>query len=63
ELTLPHPRAQERAFVLAPWLDADPDAEIPGRGRVAALLDAAVARNGGQPGVRRLDGVTLRAPA
>lgn len=25
-LTLPHPRAHERAFVLLPWLDADPDA-------------------------------------
>jgi dihydroneopterin aldolase/2-amino-4-hydroxy-6-hydroxymethyldihydropteridine diphosphokinase len=63
ELTLPHPRAWERAFVLAPWLDADPDAEIPGQGRVAELLDAAVARNGGQPGVRRLDDVQLRRPA
>jgi 2-amino-4-hydroxy-6-hydroxymethyldihydropteridine diphosphokinase len=63
ELTLPHPRAWERAFVLAPWLDADPDAEIPGRGRVAELLDAAVARNGGQPGVRRLSDVQLRPPA
>ena len=63
ELTLPHPRAAERAFVLAPWLDADPDAEIPGQGRVAELLDAAVARNGGQPGVRRLDDVQLRPPA
>lgn len=63
ELTLPHPRAQERAFVLAPWLDADPDAEIPGQGRVAALLDAVVARSGGQPGVRRLDDVRLRTPA
>ena len=63
ELTLPHPRARERAFVLAPWLDADPDAEIPGQGRVADLLDAAVARNGGQPGVRRLAGVQLRPPA
>ena len=63
ELTLPHPRAQERAFVLAPWLDVDPDAEIPGRGRVAALLDAAVASSGGRPGVRRLAGVTLREPA
>jgi 2-amino-4-hydroxy-6-hydroxymethyldihydropteridine diphosphokinase len=63
ELTLPHPRAQERAFVLAPWLDADPDAEIPGQGRVAALLDAVVARSGGQPGVRRLDDVQLRPPA
>jgi 2-amino-4-hydroxy-6-hydroxymethyldihydropteridine diphosphokinase len=63
ELTLPHPRAWERAFVLAPWLDADPDAEIPGRGPVAALLDAVVAANGGQPGVRRLAGTQLRAPA
>ncbi|HUK72537.1 MAG TPA: 2-amino-4-hydroxy-6-hydroxymethyldihydropteridine diphosphokinase [Streptosporangiaceae bacterium] len=41
DLTLPHPRAHERAFVLAPWLDADPDAEIPGRGRVADLLACA----------------------
>jgi 2-amino-4-hydroxy-6-hydroxymethyldihydropteridine diphosphokinase len=63
ELTLPHPRARERAFVLAPWLDADPDAEIPGQGRVAELLAAAVARNGGQPGVRRLADVQLRLPA
>jgi 2-amino-4-hydroxy-6-hydroxymethyldihydropteridine diphosphokinase len=63
ELTLPHPRAQERAFVLAPWLDADPDAEIPGQGRVAVLLDAVVARSGGQPGVRRLDDAQLRPPA
>jgi dihydroneopterin aldolase/2-amino-4-hydroxy-6-hydroxymethyldihydropteridine diphosphokinase len=63
ELTLPHPRAWERAFVLAPWLDADPDAEIPGQGRVAELLAAAVARNGGQPGVRRLADVQLRPPA
>jgi 2-amino-4-hydroxy-6-hydroxymethyldihydropteridine diphosphokinase len=63
ELTLPHPRAWERAFVLAPWLDADQEAEIPGRGRVAGLLEAAVTRNGGQPGVRRLADVQLRPPA
>ena len=62
ELTLPHPRAWERAFVLAPWLDADPDAEIPGQGRVAELLDTVIARNGGQPGVRRLADVQLRPP-
>lgn len=37
-LRLPHPRAAERDFVLAPWLLLDPDAEIPGRGRVDALL-------------------------
>lgn len=40
DLTLPHPRAHERAFVLAPWLDADPAAVLPGRGRVADLLAA-----------------------
>ncbi|MDQ1550319.1 MAG: 2-amino-4-hydroxy-6-hydroxymethyldihydropteridine diphosphokinase, partial [Microbacteriaceae bacterium] len=34
-LTLPHPRAWERAFVLAPWAELQPDAEIPGRGSVA----------------------------
>ncbi|WOF22606.1 2-amino-4-hydroxy-6-hydroxymethyldihydropteridine diphosphokinase [Microbacterium betulae] len=39
-LTLPHPRAGERAFVLAPWLDVDPEAVLPGRGRADALLAA-----------------------
>jgi 2-amino-4-hydroxy-6-hydroxymethyldihydropteridine diphosphokinase len=43
-LTVPHPRAHERAFVLAPWLDADPDAVLPGSGPgagpVADLLAA-----------------------
>jgi 2-amino-4-hydroxy-6-hydroxymethyldihydropteridine diphosphokinase len=38
-LTLPHPRAHERAFVLAPWHDVDPAAALPGRGPVAELLD------------------------
>jgi 2-amino-4-hydroxy-6-hydroxymethyldihydropteridine diphosphokinase len=37
-LTLPHPRASEREFVLAPWLAVDPDATLPGLGRVDALL-------------------------
>lgn len=37
-LVLPHPRAHERAFVLAPWLEVDRDAELPGHGPVAALL-------------------------
>ncbi|MGY1499995.1 2-amino-4-hydroxy-6-hydroxymethyldihydropteridine diphosphokinase [Streptomyces sp. QTS52] len=39
-LTLPHPRAHERAFVLAPWHDVDPQAQLPGRGPVATLLEA-----------------------
>jgi 2-amino-4-hydroxy-6-hydroxymethyldihydropteridine diphosphokinase len=37
-LVLPHPRAAERDFVLGPWLQVDPDAELPGEGRVDALL-------------------------
>lgn len=37
-LTLPHPRAHERAFVLEPWLEIDPEGEIPGRGRIELLL-------------------------
>lgn len=39
-LLLPHPRAHERAFVLAPWLEVEPDAVLPGRGRVRHLLAA-----------------------
>jgi dihydroneopterin aldolase/2-amino-4-hydroxy-6-hydroxymethyldihydropteridine diphosphokinase len=39
-LTLPHPRAHERAFVLVPWLQVDPQAVLPGRGRVSDLLPA-----------------------
>ncbi|MCU1668546.1 MAG: folK [Blastococcus sp.] len=40
QLTLPHPRAHERAFVLVPWLTLDPLAVLPGRGRVADLVAA-----------------------
>ena len=57
ELMLPHPRAHQRAFVLAPWLDADPDGVIPGRGRVAVLLKAV-----GLGGVHRLDDYVLQPP-
>ncbi|MGH3156286.1 MAG: 2-amino-4-hydroxy-6-hydroxymethyldihydropteridine diphosphokinase [Streptosporangiaceae bacterium] len=57
ELTLPHPRAHERAFVLAPWHDIEPDAVIPGRGRVADLFAAA-----GLDGVRRVSGSELQPP-
>jgi 2-amino-4-hydroxy-6-hydroxymethyldihydropteridine diphosphokinase len=38
ELTLPHPRAHERAFVLRPWCDIQPHAQLPGHGWVADLL-------------------------
>jgi 2-amino-4-hydroxy-6-hydroxymethyldihydropteridine diphosphokinase len=56
-LTLPHPRAHERAFVLAPWYDVDPAAELPGQGPVAGLIDAV-----GREGVRRRADVELRLP-
>lgn len=36
-LTLPHPRAAERSFVLAPWLSVDADARLDGS-RVSDLL-------------------------
>jgi len=57
ELTLPHPWAHQRAFVLAPWHDLDPAAQIPGRGRVADLLAKI-----GDTGVRRAPGPGLRPP-
>ncbi|WP_100812268.1 MULTISPECIES: 2-amino-4-hydroxy-6-hydroxymethyldihydropteridine diphosphokinase [unclassified Microbacterium] len=38
-LTLPHPRAAERDFVLEPWLEADPDAVLVGHGAVRDLVD------------------------
>jgi 2-amino-4-hydroxy-6-hydroxymethyldihydropteridine diphosphokinase len=37
ELTIPHPRAFERAFVLVPWALLDPQAILPGYGKVAEL--------------------------
>ena len=54
ELTLPHPRAHERAFVLAPWLDVDSRARLVGFGSVASLLAQA-----DRTGVARLARATL----
>lgn len=51
-LLLPHPRAHERAFVLRPWLDIEPDAFLAGHGRVRDLqVD--------DSGVRRRDDLRL----
>lgn len=38
-LTIPHPRAFERAFVVVPWSLLDPEAVLPGHGKVAALAE------------------------
>ncbi|MEU3458386.1 2-amino-4-hydroxy-6-hydroxymethyldihydropteridine diphosphokinase [Streptomyces sp. NPDC006733] len=57
DLTLPHPRAHQRAFVLAPWHDVDPSAELPGHGEVAELLAAV-----GNAGVQARGDVELRLP-
>ena len=38
DLVLPHPRAHERRFVLKPWAEIDPDAVLPGHGRIEEIL-------------------------
>lgn len=60
QLLLPHPRSHERAFVLAPWLDAQPDAELPGLGPVAGLLDGLGGADA--QGVTRREDIRLRLP-
>ncbi|MEU7239808.1 2-amino-4-hydroxy-6-hydroxymethyldihydropteridine diphosphokinase [Streptomyces sparsogenes] len=56
-LTLPHPRAHQRAFVLVPWHDVDPGAEVPGLGAVSRLLAEV-----GQEGVQARADLELRLP-
>jgi 2-amino-4-hydroxy-6-hydroxymethyldihydropteridine diphosphokinase len=60
DLVLPHPGTPERATVLRPWLDVDPQAVLPGHGPVAALL----ARLGptAEAGVRRRVDLVLVTP-
>ena len=53
-LVLPHPRAADRAFVLVPWHDIESDAEIPGYGVVAELIEKV-----GRDGVTRRDDIEL----
>ena len=38
-LTIPHPRAYQRAFVMVPWAAMDPSARLLGHGSVAALAE------------------------
>lgn len=37
-LVIPHPRAHQRLFVLKPWFELEPDAEIAGHGKIASLI-------------------------
>jgi 2-amino-4-hydroxy-6-hydroxymethyldihydropteridine diphosphokinase len=57
DLQLPHPRLAERAFVLVPWSDVDPDFTVPGHGRVADLRAGV-----GMRGVRRVEDAALELP-
>ena len=53
-LRLPHPRAHQRAFVLKPWHDLEPDAVFPDRGPISELLQAA-----DSTGVKKRDDLAL----
>jgi 2-amino-4-hydroxy-6-hydroxymethyldihydropteridine diphosphokinase len=57
DLLLPHPGTPQRATVLRPWLDVEPDAVLPGHGPVAALL-AALGPDA-EAGMRRRDDLGL----
>ncbi|MFD4986649.1 2-amino-4-hydroxy-6-hydroxymethyldihydropteridine diphosphokinase [Streptomyces sp. NPDC058374] len=57
ELTLPHPHAHERAFVLAPWHDVDPEAQLPDHGSVDELLSGLAG-----DGLTRREDLELRLP-
>jgi 2-amino-4-hydroxy-6-hydroxymethyldihydropteridine diphosphokinase len=54
DMVLPHPQAHERAFVLAPWHDVEPDAELPDFGPVAKLLEQV-----GDQGIKKREDISL----
>jgi 2-amino-4-hydroxy-6-hydroxymethyldihydropteridine diphosphokinase len=56
-LRLPHPRAGERAFVLRPWHDLEPDAVLPDSGPVVTLLQSIDSE-----GIVRRDDLVLEIP-
>ena len=54
DLRLPHPLAQERGFVLVPWLAIDPRGEVPGHGPLETLAAAV-----GDAGITRRDDLVI----
>jgi 2-amino-4-hydroxy-6-hydroxymethyldihydropteridine diphosphokinase len=58
DLVVPHPRAAQRAFVLAPWRDVEPDAVLPGAGRIADVLEGL-----DRSGIRLRTDVSLTVPS
>jgi 2-amino-4-hydroxy-6-hydroxymethyldihydropteridine diphosphokinase len=54
DMLLPHPMAHERGFVLVPWAEIDPKADLPGKGSVAALAAAVT-----DAGVTRRDDLAI----
>jgi 2-amino-4-hydroxy-6-hydroxymethyldihydropteridine diphosphokinase len=54
DLRLPHPLAQERGFVLVPWIAIDPQGEVPGQGPLAELVATV-----GDAGITRRDDLVI----
>ncbi|SDL78849.1 2-amino-4-hydroxy-6-hydroxymethyldihydropteridine diphosphokinase [Tessaracoccus oleiagri] len=57
DIELPHPHAHERGFVLVPWLDIDPNAELEGHGPIADLVEDVDTE-----GIVRRDDIVIIAP-
>ncbi|MGQ0468139.1 MAG: 2-amino-4-hydroxy-6-hydroxymethyldihydropteridine diphosphokinase [Sporichthyaceae bacterium] len=57
-ITLPHPRAHERAFVLVPWFDMDPEGVLVTKGKLVDLVQSVDTGT-----IRRLADVVLELPA
>lgn len=62
-LQLPHPRAAERAFVLAPWAAVDPEAVLPGADGLPVRVRDLLARAADVDDVRPADVAPLEVPA
>ena len=62
QLEVPHPRAAGRAFVLAPWLELDPDATLPGADGEPVAVKRLLRKAADRKGVRPADLEPLAVP-